>query len=482
MNGPAEIDVVIVGAGISGIAAAAELQRKCPGKSFVVLEMRESLGGTWDLFTYPGIRSDSDMFTLGYGFKPWTEREAIASGGAIKNYLQETADQFGITEKIRFGTRLVSASWSSADDTWTLGLRDADGDTQLRCRFLHLATGYYSYRGGFNPELPGEDSFEGRVVHPQEWPEDLDYRDRKVAVIGSGATAITLVPSLAGETAKVTMVQRSPTYVAIAPAVDPEAERLREEMGPEEAFSRIRLRNLHAQQEIYHYARQHPQEFKKAIFDAIDEVVGVEVRKAHFTPTYEPWDQRVCLVPGADLFQAIRNGSADVVTGHIDRLTPTGVAMRDGTHVDADIIVKATGLDLVMGGEATFDVDGEIVDFGRCWTYKGLALSGVPNLTYAFGFVNSSWTLRIEAVDDFLCRVLAHMDEVGAHRVTPTLAPGDDAMPRLPYTAGVTSGYMQRAAQRMPAQGDHEPWLNPQNYAETMRLLESVDDDVLRYV
>ncbi|MEU1208357.1 NAD(P)/FAD-dependent oxidoreductase [Nocardia sp. NPDC005825] len=482
MNGPAEIDVVIVGAGISGIAAAVALQQNCPGKSFAVLEMRESLGGTWDLFKYPGIRSDSDMFTLGYGFKPWTEREAIAAGGAIKNYLQETADQFGITEQIRFGTRLVSASWSSADNAWTLGLRDAEGDTQLRCRFVHLATGYYSYRGGFNPALPGEESFEGRVVHPQEWPDDLDYRDRKVAVIGSGATAVTLVPSLAGETSKVTMIQRSPTYVYIAPTVDPEAERLREEVGAEAAFHQIRLRNLHAQQETYRNARQYPQEFKKAIFDAIDEVVGVEVREAHFTPTYEPWDQRVCVVPGADLFEAIRDGSADVVTGHIDRLTPTGVVMADGTRVDADIIVKATGLNVVMGGEAEFEVDGEPVDFGSRWTYKGLAFSGVPNLTYAFGFVNSSWTLRIEAVNDFWCRVLDHMDAVGAARVTPTPASGGDPMPRLPYTAGVTSGYMQRAARHMPVQGDHAPWLNPQNYADTIRLLESVDDGVLRYV
>lgn len=482
MNDSAEFDVVIVGAGISGIAAAVALQQNCPDKSFVVLEMRESLGGTWDLFKYPGIRSDSDMFTLGFGFKPWTEPEAIASGGAIKSYLQETADQFGITEKIRFGTRLVSASWSSTDDTWTLGLSDADGDTRLRCRFVHLATGYYSYRGGFNPALPGEGSFDGRVVHPQQWPDDLDYRNKKVAVIGSGATAVTLVPSLAGVASKVTMVQRSPTYVYIAPTVDPEAERLREQVGPEAAFHRIRLRNLHAQQETYRYARRHPQEFKQAIFDAIDEVVGAEVRTAHFTPAYEPWDQRVCVVPGADLFQAIRDGSAEVVTGHIDCVIPTGLAMRDGTLVDADIIVKATGLNLVMGGEAVFDVDGEVVDFGRCWTYKGLAFSGVPNLTYAFGFVNSSWTLRIEAVDDFLCRVLEHMDKVGAACVTPTLARGEDVMPRLPYSAGVTSGYMQRAARQLPAQGSHEPWLNPQNYADTIRLLESVDDGVLRYV
>ncbi|MGW4395162.1 flavin-containing monooxygenase [Amycolatopsis nivea] len=479
MTSPPEVDVVIVGAGITGIAAAAQLQRVCPDKSYAVLEMRDSVGGTWDLFRYPGIRSDSDMYTLGFGFKPWVEPEAIASGASIKSYLAETAGQFGITERIRFGTRLESASWSSADNTWTLGVRDASGEDRMRCRFLYLATGYYSYRGGFNPALPGEESFEGRIVHPQEWPDDLDCRNRNVAVIGSGATAVTLIPSLADQAAKVTMVQRSPTYVYIAPTVDPEAEQLREEIGAEKAFHEIRLRNLHNQQETYRHARENPEEFKKLIFDAIDEVVGAEVREAHFTPDYEPWDQRVCVVPGGDLFRAIRDGAAEVVTGHIERVTPTGLTMRDGTEVAADLIVKATGLNVVMGGEATFEVDEEEVDLGRTWTYKGLGFSGVPNLVYGFGFVNSSWTLRIEIVNEFWCRVLRHMDETGAARVTPV--PDGDTMPRLPYTPGVTSGYMQRAADRMPAQGDREPWVNPQNYAETVRLFETVDDGVLRY-
>jgi monooxygenase len=476
-----DVDVVIVGAGISGIAAAVALQSNLPAKSFTIVEMRDSLGGTWDLFTYPGIRSDSDMYTLGYAFRPWTRPEAIASGPAIKEYLQETAEHFGLVENIRFGSRLTSASWSSEEDTWTLRLSTADGETQLRCRCVYLATGYYSYRGGYDPVLPGETSFGGTFVHAQQWPEQLDYRGKQIAVIGSGATAVTLVPSLAEQAARVTMIQRSPTYVHIAPTVDPEIDQLREELGPAAAFHRIRLRNLDAQQETYRQARAHPEEFKKALFDAIDEVVGPEVRTAHFTPDYEPWDQRVCVVPGGDLFRAIRDGSANVVTGHIERLTPTGVAMQDGTHVDADIVVKATGLNLVMAGEAQFDVDGEPVDFGRCWTYKGLAFSGVPNVFYAFGFVNSSWTLRIELVNDFWCRVLAHMDRLGATSVTPVLAAGEDEMPRLPHTSGVTSGYLLRAASVVAAQGDREPWVNPQSYAETVRLLESVDDAALRY-
>ncbi|WP_406635153.1 flavin-containing monooxygenase [Amycolatopsis sp. WGS_07] len=473
-------DVIIVGAGISGISAAVQLRRGCPGKSFLILEMRDRVGGTWDLFTYPGIRSDSDMFTLGYAFKPWVEPNAIASGTAIRQYLDDTSREFGIEEHIRFGSRLAAASWSSDSNSWTLTVEHGEGTTTLRSRFLYLGTGYYSYRGGYNPPIPGEDSFAGTVVHAQDWPDDLDYRDKSVAVIGSGATSVTLVPNLARRAAKATMIQRSPSYVYIEPATDPEAARLREELGPEGAFSRIRLRNLENQQKTYAAARQDPDAFKKLIFEAIDEIVGEEIRKEHFTPAYEPWDQRVCVVPDADLFHAIRDGRAEVATGQIDRITETGVLLRDGRHVDADIIVKATGLNVVMGGEAAFDIDGEPVDIGRRWTYKGLALSGVPNLVYAFGFINASWTLRIEVVNEYWCRVLRHMDRIGATRVTPELPPGT-ALPERPYVTGVDSGYLRRAARHFPHQGDRAPWTNPQNYAETQRLLDSVDDGVLRY-
>lgn len=480
VNSTNDYDVIVVGAGISGISAAVQLQRSCPDKTFAIVEMRERVGGTWDLFKYPGIRSDSDMFTLGYAFKPWTAPEAIASGEAIRTYLEDTTREFGIEEHIRFGARLVAASWDSAENRWTLTIETSEGHQTLRCRFIYLGTGYYSYRGGFNPALAGEETFAGPVIHAQDWPEDLVYQDKKVAVIGSGATAVTLIPSLAGEAAKVTMIQRSPTYVYIESGVDPEAVELRRDIGPEQAFTRIRLRNLHNQQELYAHARRHPEAFKKVLFEAIDEVVGEDIRRRHFTPTYEPWDQRVCVVPDADLFHAIRDGRAEVATGHIDRVTESGVLMRDGQHIDADVIVKATGLNVVMGGEASFDVDGTPIDIGRCWTYKGLALSGVPNLVYAFGFINASWTLRIEAVNDYWCRVLQHADELGAARVTPRL-PEIGQLQSLPYVAGVTSSYLGRAAETFPRQGDRAPWINPQNYAETLRLLESVDDGVLHY-
>lgn len=480
MKSTNDYDVIVVGAGISGIAAAVQLQRNCPDKKFAILEMRDSVGGTWDLFRYPGIRSDSDMFTLGYAFKPWTAPEAIASGEAIRTYLEDTTREFGLEQHIQFGTRLVAASWSSGDNKWTLTVETAAGRRALRCRFVYLGTGYYSYRGGFSPALAGEDAFEGAVIHAQDWPEDLDYRDKNVAVIGSGSTSVTLIPSLARQAAKVTMIQRSPTYIYIEPGTDPEVADLRRELGPEGAFASIRLRNLHNQQELYAQARQHPEEFKKLLFEAIDEIVGEDIRRQHFTPTYEPWDQRVCVVPHADLFHAIRAGRADVATGHIDRITESGVLMRDGQHIDADIIVKATGLNVVLGGEAAFDIDGEPVDIGQCWTYKGLAFSGIPNLVYAFGFINASWTLRIEAVNDYWCRVMQHMDEIGASRVTPH-PPTDEDLPVLPYVNNVTSGYLQRAASKLPRQGDRAPWTNPQNYAATMELLESVDDGVLHY-
>lgn len=480
MDNNNDVDVVIVGAGISGIAAAIQLQQNCPGKTFAILEMRDAVGGTWDLFRYPGIRSDSDMFTLGYAFKPWTEPEAIASGGAIKQYLDDATREFGIRRRIRCGTRLVAADWDSGENLWTLTVENAEGQQSLRCRFLYLGTGYYSYRGGFDPPLPGEEAFGGAIVHAQDWPDDLDHRDKKVAVIGSGSTSVTLVPSLARQASTVTMIQRSPTYIYIETGADPEVAELRRELGPDAAFSRIRLRNLHNQQETYAQARENPEAFKKLLFDAIDEIVGEDVRKQHFTPAYEPWDQRVCVVPDADLFHAIHDGRANVATGQIERITDTGVLMKDGQHVDADIIVKATGLNVVMGGEAAFDIDGEPMDIGQCWTYKGLALSGVPNLVYGFGFINASWTLRIEAVNDYWCRVLRHMDEIDAARVTPRLAPGE-SLPRLPYVSNVTSGYLQRAEGKLPRQGDRAPWVNPQRYADTIQLLESVDDGVLHY-
>ncbi|GED99564.1 monooxygenase [Gordonia spumicola] len=474
-----DLDVVIVGAGISGIAAAVALGQNCPDKSYAVLEARASIGGTWDLFRYPGIRSDSDMYTLGYSFRPWLRPEAIAAGGAIREYLVDTAAEFGVDKHIRFSSRLTEASWNSELNRWTLVVDSPVGEDVIRCRHLFLGSGYYSYRGGFEPTIDGEDTFDGPMLHAQNWPDDLDHRGKRVAVIGSGATAITLVPNLARDAANVTMVQRSPTYIHIETGDDPEADELRRTVGPEETFRRIRLRNLRNQQEVYAQAKGDPDAFKATLFDAIDAQIGEDVRKQHFTPTYEPWNQRICVVPDSDLFHAVRDGRADVVTGSIDRITPTGLTMADGTRVEADIIVKATGLDVVLGGEAEFDVDGWPVEIGREWTYKGAAISGVPNLVYAFGFINASWTLRIEALTDYWCRVLIHMDDIGAEKMVADLTDGEQ--PALPFISGVDSGYLRRAEGLLPRQGDAAPWINPQNYADTLDLFASVDDGVLTF-
>ena len=398
--------------------------------------MRDDLGGTWDLFRYPGIRSDSDMYTLGFGFKPWTDEKVMASGAAIQAYLRETVDEFGLGGHMRFGTRLVSASWSSGEKRWTLTVATDGGSSTLTCGFLYLGTGLYSHRGGFNPPLPGEAEFEGTLIHPQEWPENLDYAGKRIAVIGSGATTVTLIPSLVDQAAKVTMVQRSPTYIHIENGIDEEVARWREELGPEAAFSAVRKRNERLQQEMYKAARDDPETFKKTIFSAIDEIVGPEIRERHFTPSYEPWDQRVCVVPDGDLFVALRDGKADVVTGAIKTLTGRGILMEDGQEVEADIIVKATGLVAACGGEATYEVDGKQVRLADCWAYKGMAFSNVPNLVFAFGFLNASWTLRVEEINRYWCQILRHMDDIGASQVTPRLS--DDGT-WLPFPSSRTS-------------------------------------------
>ncbi|QSR24864.1 FAD-containing monooxygenase EthA [Nocardioides aromaticivorans] len=483
MQGTSEhFDVVIVGAGLSGIAAAAALKASHPGRSFVMLDMRERLGGTWDLFRYPGVRSDSDMFTLGYGFKPWTEEKSIASGASILAYLEETVGDLDLAPHLRLRREVVAAEWSSAASAWRLDIDGPDGPESVTCAFLYMAAGYYDYEKGHQPDFPGIEQFRGMVVHPQHWPEDLDCASRRVAVIGSGATAITLVPALAGVASHVTMVQRSPSYVAIDSDVDDEALRLRDELGEAEAFVEVRLRNLREQQARYHLARTDPEGFKKPLFDAIEEIVGRECREAHFTPAYEPWDQRLCLVPNGDLFHAIRDGGASVVTGRIDTFTETGLRMESGEEVEADVVVTATGLRLATLGKVRLTVDGERVDIGQTFTYKGIAFSGVPNLIVAFGYLNSSWTLRIELVNAFWTSLLRRMDELGAARVVPTPRPEDDGMARRPWIADVSSGYLLRHMDSFPAQGDRAPWLNPQVHEETKELLTAdPEDGVLQF-
>ncbi|WP_067663096.1 flavin-containing monooxygenase [Nocardia miyunensis] len=482
MHSAQHFDVLIVGAGLSGIGAAVHLQRQSPGRSFAILEGRDNVGGTWDLFRYPGIRSDSDMYTLGFEFKPWTQDRSIASGSSILDYLWDTVGEHDLKRCLKLGHKVVRADWSSESATWNLQVEHLGETLRFTCNFLFMCSGYYNYRKGYCPEFPGRDQFRGEVIHPQHWPEDLDYRNKRVVVIGSGATAVTLIPNLAESAAKVTMLQRSPSYLAVDSAVDRTALRLRRVLGSRMAYKVIRLRNTMRQQSTYRSAQKDPEKFKAGLFAAVRAAVGQEYLDKHFTPTYQPWDQRVCLIPNGDMFQAIASGKADVATAHIETFTETGIRLDSGEELPADIIVTATGLELVTLGEVDFTVGGDAVDFSRTWTYKGLAYSGVPNLASVFGYVNTSWTVRAELVAKFVCRVLNHMESTGASTVTPRLRPEDRRMRRGPFVEGFSSGYFQRANGVLPGQGDRSPWINPQNHRATKRLLTGrVDDGVLKF-
>lgn len=475
-------DVVVVGAGISGIGAGYFLKRDCPSKSYVILEGRDVIGGTWDLFRYPGVRSDSDMHTLGYSFKPWKAEKSIADGPAILEYLHETAKEHGISDKIRFGHMVRHASWSTADSRWTLTVESGGSTKQLSCNFLFMCSGYYDYAEGYTPELPGIGGFAGQVVHPQKWPENFDYAGRRVVVIGSGATAMTLVPAMARDAGHVVMLQRSPTYVVARPDVDKVASLLRKVLPEKLAYSITRWKNTTMQQLVYGRSRTQPEKVKevllKGVRDALGDAVDVDV---HFTPTYDPWDQRLCLVPNGDLFESLKNGSASVVTDHIDHIDAGGIVTRSGARIDADIIVTATGLNLVTLGSVVFDVDGEEVDFSQKWSYKGVSYSDVPNLATSFGYINASWTLRADLTCEYVCRLINHMDAVGATQCIPRLRPQDRDMVPKPWIDNFSAGYMQRVMDRFPRQGDREPWINPQNYKKDRKLFRKmpIDDGVM---
>jgi cation diffusion facilitator CzcD-associated flavoprotein CzcO len=424
------------------------------------------------------------MHTLAFGFKPWTGAKAIADGPAILDYLEETARQFGIDRRIRYGHRAVRAAWSTEDEAWTVDV-DHDGEpVRFRCRFLFMCSGYYSYREGYTPELAGRERFRGRIVHPQEWPDDLDVAGKEVAVIGSGATAVTLVPALAGRGAHVTMVQRSPTYVVARPGVDGIANRLRRVLPERVAYDLTRRKNIALQQFVYRQSRTHPDRLKAQLLGMVRKELGPDYDVAtHFTPTYGPWDQRLCLVPDGDLFAAIRAGSATVVTDRIVTFTESGLELASGATVDADVIVTATGLALVTLGEVEFVVDGEPVDFSHRFSYKGLAYSDVPNLASSFGYVNASWTLRADLTCRYVCRLLNHMEETGTLQCTPRLRPSDRGMPERPFVENFSSGYVQRVVHRLPKQGDRDPWRRPQNYSLDKKLLlkAPVDDGVMQF-
>lgn len=476
------VDVLVVGAGISGIGAAYHLQKLCPDRSFAIVEARRDLGGTWDLFRYPGVRSDSDMHTLGYAFRPWTDPKAIAEGPTILNYLRETARDYGIDRKIRFGHRMLRADWSSPDAQWTVQLqREADGSSvAVRCGFLFMCSGYYDYAAGHQPDFPGIERFGGRVVHPQHWPADLDYAGKKVVVIGSGATAVTLVPALAEKAAHVTMLQRSPTWMAARPSVDPVGARLRRRLPLRLALALTRWKNVLLGMYVFRLSRRNPQRMRALLLGGVRHALGPEADIAtHFTPRYNPWEQRLCLVPDGDLFKAIKSGRASVVTDHIASFTEGGMQLRSGATLAADIVVSATGLKLAMLGNAALYVDGERVEPSRTVNYKGLMYSGVPNMANTFGYTNASWTLKADLTAQYVCRLLNHMRKTGARQCLVPASPDTVLRPWVDFS----SGYFQRAAEQLPKQGSTKPWKLNQNYLSDIVAMRfgAVDDGVLQF-
>ena len=477
------VDVIIVGAGLSGVGAACHLRRECPGKSFALLEARQAIGGTWDLFRYPGVRSDSDMHTLGFDFKPWLDAKAIADGAAIRAYVADAAREHAIEEHIRFGYRARSARWDSVAARWTVTAQTGLGPRQLSCNFLHLCGGYYRYDGGHAPKFAGLDDFAGRVVHPQEWPEDLDYADKQVVVIGSGATAMTLAPAMAEQAARVTMVQRSPTYVVSRPDEDALANALNRWLPERLAYAVTRWKNIGLQRLLYRRTRVRPDQVKRLLLAHVGKHLGAEYTAKHFTPRYAPWDQRLCLIPNADLFRAIKSGALDVVTDRIERFTTRGLRLASGRELAADIVVTATGLRLAVLSGLTLCVDGEPVELADSYSYKGLMFSGVPNLVQTFGYVNASWTLRADLAAHYVCRLLNHMDALRMRQCTPRLRAEDRDMPALPWIRDFSPGYMQRGMHLFPKQGDRAPWINTQDYARDKKLIGSapLEDGVLTF-
>ena len=475
------LDTLIIGAGLSGIGAAVHLQNDFPGRRFAILESRAAIGGTWDLFRYPGVRSDSDMFTLGYAFKPWTEAKSLADGDAIRNYIVETAAEHGIDRQVRFGHQVVRADWSSTDARWTLEIAHADGrSSRISCNFLLACSGYYRYSEGHAPEFPGTADFRGRLVHPQFWPADLDHAGRRVVVIGSGATAVTLVPEMAKTAAHVTMLQRSPTYVLSLPAIDPVADALRRRLPRMLAYRITRTKNIAVAMLFFKLSRRWPAKVKKNLVGMVRQALGATHDvDTHFTPRYDPWDQRVCFVPDGDLFEAIKRGQADVVTDRIATFTPTGLRLESGRELDADIVVSATGLTLNLLGDVTFAVDGQPVDFSKTLGYKGMMFSGVPNLIYTFGYTNASWTLKADLTANYASRLFAYMDKNGLGSATPVADPGMATRPFLDFS----SGYVQRATDFMPKQGAKAPWRLYQNYLLDLLTLRHarIADGSLRF-
>jgi cation diffusion facilitator CzcD-associated flavoprotein CzcO len=475
------LDVLVVGAGLSGIAAGHYLQKHCPQASYAILEARAAIGGTWDLFRYPGIRSDSDMFTLGYAFRPWRQAQAIADGDLILRYIEDTAAERGIDARIRFHHRVVRASWSSEEARWHVTARRTDtGETaELTCGFILSCTGYYRYDQGYLPDFAGMDRFGGTIVHPQQWPADLDYAGQRVVVVGSGATAVTLVPAMAPTAQHVTMLQRSPSYIASLPVKDPVANVLRRTLPEHYSASAARWFKALTTQAFYRLSQSRPELVKRMLRRQLVRQLpaGYDI-DTHFTPRYNPWDQRFCIVPNGDLFRAIRKGTASVVTDHIETFTEKGLRLRSGTELEADIIVTATGLELLFIGGIELDVDGEPVDISSKLTYKGMMLEGVPNLAIAVGYTNASWTLKCDLTCDYVGRLIKHMRATGMRQCTPVNT--DTSVSARPLL-GLTSGYVLRSADRFPKQGSKFPWQVHQSYLRDYRALRlrGVEDDAM---
>ena len=474
-------DIIIVGAGISGIAAGYNLQKSCPDKSFAILEGREALGGTWDLFKYPGVRSDSDMHTLGFRFKPWIHKKAIADGPSILKYLNETVDDYNLREKITYNQKVIASNWVSDSSIWELTVDDNGQEISMSCNFLFLCGGYYSYDKPYMPDFPGMDAFNGRVIHPQFWDESLDYSNKKVVVIGSGATAVTLVPAIAESAKQTTMLQRSPSYVISAPAEDSWNNALNKIFPVKFTYFVIRWKNILRTIIGFYLSRKYPERIKERLINLVREELGqdFDVEK-HFTPSYKPWDQRMCLVPDGDLFSAIKDNRANVVTDTIDTFTATGILLNSGNEIEADIVISATGIELNALNDINVSVDGVKVEANRKLSYKGMMLSGVPNLAISFGYVNSSWTLRADLTCEYVCRLINTMDKEGCAACSPE--EDLNALVEDDYI-DFTSGYVQRALDRLPKQGKKSPWRNYQNYLLDIFYVRlfSIKDSTLRF-
>jgi cation diffusion facilitator CzcD-associated flavoprotein CzcO len=473
-------DVLIVGAGLSGVGAAYHLTRTCPGKSVVIVEARDEIGGTWDLFRYPGVRSDSDMFTLGYRFRPWTEPQSIADGDSILRYIRDTAVEAGIDRLIRLKHRVISATWDSDDALWTVTIKrtDTDDTTTMRCSFLYVCSGYYRYDEGYTPQFPGLQRFTGRVIHPQHWPSDLDYARKRVVVIGSGATAVTLVPAMAQIADHVTMLQRSPTYIASTPRRDRVADWLRARLPQRIAYPVVRWKNALQAITMFSLSRHRPALVKTMLRKNLIKQLPPEFDvDTHFTPDYNPWDQRLCLVPDGDLFSAITKGRATIVTDHVEEFTETRIRLRSGRELSADVVVTATGLNMLAIGGIALTVDDDPVEISKTVSYKGMMLSDVPNFAWTMGYTNASWTLKADLVAQYICRLLQHMERHRYDTVTPDATRVHAADPFL----DLSSGYVMRSIDHLPRQGANAPWRLHQNYVRDVRLFRRgpIDDDVI---